>query len=51
MKGNISAESEMGKGSEFIIYIPIDETKLLKEDENNESKKEILTDELNILLL
>ena len=50
MKGTISATSEVGKGSEFTIEIPIDESNVSKALDNGEAKKEINTEELNVLL-
>lgn len=50
MKGKISATSEVGVGSEFTIEIPINESKVEKAKNEKDPKKEIDTEELNVLL-
>lgn len=50
MKGSIVARSKEGEGSEFEIKIPLDTSQIVKEEDDLDGKKVILSDELTVLL-
>jgi PAS domain S-box-containing protein len=50
MKGEIIARSEEGKGSEFELMLPLDESQIQKVEDPNSDKKAILSNELFVLL-